>query len=257
MQPYFCLAVLLYFLVDFLLLMGANRLAGFPHRPMRCAFGAGISGMCAGLCLIPEFSLLKLFPCRLGLFVAVLAVAYGFTKTTLRKAVLFILLHFAVRGIATGFFGGRLMGLIAAAAMVCLLCLLSFGGKSYGREYIPVELCYGGKKLRLLALRDTGNMLRDPVSGQSVLVVDADAGEALLGLTPRQLSDPVEAVASAKVPGLRLLPYRTIGNPAGMLAAIRLPNTKIGNFRGNTVVAFSPQKLDSEGVYRGLTGGYV
>ena len=90
-----------------------------------------------------------------------------------------------------------------------------------------------------------------------VLVVDADAGEALLGLAPRQLSDPVEAVASAKVPGLRLLPYRTIGNPAGMLAAIRLPNTKIGNFRGNTVVAFSPQKLDSEGIYRGLTGGYV
>ena len=90
-----------------------------------------------------------------------------------------------------------------------------------------------------------------------VLVVDADAGKALLGLTPQQLANPVEAVATASVPGLRLLPYRSIGSPQGMLAAIRLQNTKIGDFRGSTVVAFAPQKLDSEGIYRGLTGGIV
>ena len=118
-----------------------------------------------------------------------------------------------------------------------------------------MELCYSGKKLRLLALRDTGNMLRDPITGEAVLVVDADAGQTLLGLTLDQLEDPIGAVASASVPGLRLLPYRSIGSPQGMLAAIRLDNTKIGDFRGSTVVAFAPQKLDSEGIYRALTGG--
>ena len=120
-----------------------------------------------------------------------------------------------------------------------------------------MELNYGTKKLRLLALRDTGNMLRDPISGQGVLVVDAAAGETLLGLTAQQLSDPVSAVASASVPGLRLLPYRSIGSPKGMLVALRLENTKIGNLRGSAVVAFAPQMLDSEGIYRGLTGGMV
>lgn len=249
---YFCLMILLNFLVDFLLLMGANRLAGFPHAPLRCALAGGISGIYGGLCL--KYSFLGMFLWYFLILVLVTAVAYGFSVTMLRRGALFILLRLAVCGIASG---SRGMGLLAAAAVVMLMCLLGFGGRAYGREYIPVELCYNGKKIRLLALRDTGNMLRDPITGQGVLVVDAQAGQTLLGLTLDQLEDPIGAVASASVPGLRLLPYRSIGSPQGMLAAIRLDNTKIGDFRGSTVVAFAPQSLDSEGIYRGLTGGIV
>lgn len=252
MQSYFYLTVLLNFLADFLLLMGANRLAGFPHRPLRCVFAAGISGIYAGLCL--KFPVFGMFLWHFAVLAFACAVAYGLSVTALRRAVLFVLLRLAVGGIASG---GRGMSLLAAAAVVSLLCLLGFGGRAYGREYIPVELCHNGKKLRLLALRDTGNILRDPITGQAVLVVDADAGKTLLGLSPEQLADPITAVASAGIPGLRLLPYRSIGSPQGMLAAIRLDNTKIGDFRGSTVVAFAPQKLDSEGIYRGLTGGIV
>ena len=257
MQIYFYLTMLLNCLVDFLLLMGANRLAGFPHRPLRCSLAAGISGIYAGLCLIPQLSFLGMLFWHFVFLAVVSVTAYGPGKTMLRRAVLFILLRLAVGGIASGFSGGKFMGLLAAAAMVSVLCLLGFGGRAYGREYIPVELCYQGKKLLLLALRDTGNMLRDPVTGQGVLVVDADAGETLLGLSREQLSDPVGAVASAPLPGLRLLPYRSIGAPQGMLVAIRLQNTRIGDFRGSTVVAFAPQKLDSEGIYRALTGGII
>lgn len=254
MQTYFIVTILLNILVEFLLLMGANRLAGFPHQVLRCAMAAGISGMYAGVCL--EMPLFGGPLWRFAVLTLVTMAAYGFSKTLLRRGVLFVLLHLAVDGIASGFSGGG-FGILAAAAVVGLLCLLGFGGKAYGTEYIPVELCYGTRKLRLLAIRDTGNMLRDPISGQGVLVVDAAAGETLLGLTQQQLWDPASAVASAAIPGLRLLPYRSIGSPKGMLLAIRLENTKIGNTRGSAVVAFAPQKLDSEGIYRGLTGGMV
>ena len=256
MQIYFYLTMLLNSLVDFLLLMGANRLAGFPHQPCRCCIAAGISGLYAGACMIPNVSFLGGFLWHFVSLGLISSVAYGFSVTALRKGVLFVLLRLAVGGIVSGFSGG-FMGLLAAAAMVSLLCLLGFGGNAYGREYVPVELNYEGKKLRLLALRDTGNLLRDPITGQGVLIVDGEAGEALLGLTPQALSDPVKAVSSAAVPGLRLLPYRSIGSPKGMLAAIRLQNTKIGNIRGSAVVAFAPQRLDSEGIYRGITGGIV
>ena len=249
---YFYLMILLNFLVDFLLLMGANRLAGFPHAPVRCVLAAGISGIYGGLCL--KYAFLGDIFWYFAVLALISTVAYGISKWMLRRGVLFVLLRLAVVGIASG---GKGMSLLAAAAVVALLCLLGFGGRAYGREYIPVELCYNGKKLRLLALRDTGNMLRDPITGQAVLVVDADAGKTLLGLSLEQLADPIGAVASATVQGLRLMPYRSIGSPQGMLAAIRLDNAKIGDFRGSTVVAFSPQKLDSEGIYRGLTGGIV
>jgi hypothetical protein len=38
------------------------------------------------------------------------------------------------------------IAIIAAAALVGVMCLLGFGGRAYGREYIPVELCHNGKK---------------------------------------------------------------------------------------------------------------
>lgn len=252
MQSYFCLTVFLNILVDFFLLMGANRLAGFPHSPLRCAISAGISGVYVGLSL--KFPLFGAAFWHIAVIVAVCIAAYGLDRTALRRGALYGLLRMAVGGIASG---GRGMSLLAAGAVVGLICLLGFGGRAYGREYIPVELRYGEKKLHLLALRDTGNLLRDPISGQGVLVVDAAVGESLLGLPREQLADPIRTVASAAVPGLRLLPYRSIGCPQGMLAAIRLQNTKIGNIRGSMLVAFASQKLDSEGIYQGIMGGNV
>ena len=118
-----------------------------------------------------------------------------------------------------------------------------------------VELSWGGKRERLLALRDTGNTLRDPVTGQSVLIVDAAAAWRLLGLTRQQLQKPVETVAAGEFPGLRLIPYSTVGQSNGMLAALRMENVMIDQWRGSTLVAFASAGLDAEGGYRALTGG--
>ena len=246
---YFYLTILLNFLVDVLLLMGANRLAGFPHAPLRCALAAGISGIYGGLCL--KYSFLGMFLWHFLSLVLISAVAYGIS---IRRGVLFILLRLAVCGIASG---SRGMGLLAAAAVVGLLCLLGFGGRAYGREYIPVELCYNGKKIRLLALRDTGNMLRDPITGEAVLVVDAQAGQTLLGLTLDQLEDPIGAVASASVPGLRLLPYRSVGQGGSMMLSMRFRQVKIGNRCCSALVAFAPEGFGTGEVYQALTGGVV
>ena len=113
---YFYLTILLSFLVDFLLLMGANRLAGFPHAPLRCALAAGISGIYGGLCLKYPFFGMSFW--HFGVLTLISAVAYGISRTMLRRGVLFILLRLAVGGIASG---SRGMSVLAAAAVVMLL----------------------------------------------------------------------------------------------------------------------------------------
>ena len=138
---------------------------------------------------------------------------------------------------------------------VLLLCMFGFRGVPGSREYVPVELNWKGRREELLALRDTGNTLRDPVTGQSVLIVDAAAAWHLLGLTRQQLQKPVETVAAGEFPGLRLIPYSTVGQSNGMLAALRMENVRIDQWRGSTLVAFAPAGLDAEGGYRALTGG--
>ena len=78
---------------------------------------------------------------------------------------------------------------------MCFLCLVGFRGRA-GQQYVPVAICYEGRCVSLMALVDTGNTLRDPVTGQSVLVADALCARTLLGLTVEQLRHPAETVAS-------------------------------------------------------------
>ena len=102
---------------------------------------------------------------------------------------------------------------------------------------------------------DTGHSLRDPVTGSQVLIVGADVAQTLTGLSPQQLADPVRCMG--KLPGLRLIPYKTVGKSQGMLLAMQMPNGKIGNRTGNILVAFSPQVLDESGKFQALIGGNV
>jgi len=116
-----------------------------------------------------------------------------------------------------------------------------------------VELSYGDKRVQLTALRDTGNTLRDPVTGRQVLVVDASTAGKLTGLSVQQLKKPVESVTA--LPGLRLIPYRAVGQAGGLLLALKIPQAKIGSWQGSALVAFAPEGLGSDGTYQALTGG--
>ena len=143
---------------------------------------------------------------------------------------------------AQGNWVASLLG-IGGVAAVCILV-----GKE--NDLIPVELSYMGKTFHITALRDTGNQLRDPITGRQVLIVGADIAGKLTGLTPAALGDPVNTMGS--IPGLRLIPYQTVGN-TGFLLAMKLKDVKVGNRQGSAVVAFSPLVLGRH--YQALTGG--
>lgn len=255
MIVYLDLVMLLNFTIDLLLLAGTNRLSGFPVVWWRTALGAALGGFYAGCCLLPGFRFLGNFLWRTVSLGLMGTIAFGVSRSTLRRCLLFVLLAMALGGIAMSIGVGGVAGVLAGGATLFFLCGAGFRGVPGSREYTPVELSWGGKRESLLALRDTGNVLRDPVTGQSVLVVSSNVAQSLLGLTRQQLLSPVETVATGKYPGLRLIPYRSVGQPGGMLAAIRMEDVKIGKWQGSTLVAFAPAGLDAEGTYQALTGG--
>jgi stage II sporulation protein GA (sporulation sigma-E factor processing peptidase) len=118
-----------------------------------------------------------------------------------------------------------------------------------------VELKYGKKHIHLTALRDTGNSLCDPITGKPVLVICGEVANRLTGLTIDELSRPLETMTNAPIQGLRLIPYRSVGQPAGLLLALKLPYVKIGKWSGSSLVAFAPEQLSGEGDYKALAGG--
>lgn len=251
---YLDLVVLLNFMVDFLLILGANRLAGFPASPVRSAAAAAVGGIYGGVCLLPSFRFLGGIVWRFVFLALMALIAFGLNRSALRRGVLFILLSMALGGIALGIGNGGRLALIGGAAGVTLLCAVGFQGKVGTQKYATVELELNGRKRQMTALHDTGNTLKDPVTGWGVLVAGPDVAWDLLGLTAGQLSTPVQTMVQPPCPGLRLIPYRAVGQPSGMLLAARMDKVKINGKNRDMIVAFAPQNLGMDG-YEALAGG--
>lgn len=256
MAVYLDLVVILNFLVDFLLLIGTNRLCGYPMKPARAAISALLGGVYAGACMLPGFRFLGNTLWRLVCLGVMSITAFGWNGGTARRSVLFIFLSMALGGIALGLGSGGFWSVAASAATVCILCVVGFRGRAGGRNYVTVTLCHKGISRKLTALQDTGNTLRDPITGQSVLVVDAEVARQLLGLTQQELCMPVETVGKGIIAGLRLIPYRAVGQPSGLLLAIKLDSVRIDGKETGNLVAFAPQTLGT-GEYQALAGGVL
>ena len=65
MADYRCMVVLLDFLVNFLLLLGTNRLRHAPEEIGRSALGAVVGGIHCALCFVPGFLFLGNFVWRM------------------------------------------------------------------------------------------------------------------------------------------------------------------------------------------------
>ena len=243
------------FMVDLLLILGAGSLWGYPMKIRRALAGAAVGGVYAGICLLPGMYFLGNELWRSMSFGIVAIIAYGIELGALRKILVFAVLSFALEGAVICIGEGGFWGVLGAAGVICLLCCFGFRSQIGGISYVPVELYYNGKHVCLTALQDTGNTLRDPITGRQVLVIGADAALRLTGLTPAQLRCPVESVGA--IPGLRLIPYHSVGNKGDFMLAIKLQNVKIGTWKGSSLVAFAPYGLSPKGEYQALTGGLV
>ncbi len=145
-----------------------------------------------------------------------------------------------------------LFALLAAASGVATLAGGRFMRKKQTERSADIEITYSGQTVKLAAVCDSGNFLRDPVSGKSVIVTDLSAIERAL---PHELVRAVrskDASMLAKLPPdsarrLRLIPSRTaLGG--GMLFAMtpdRLTVSLCGELPHEVEALFAPVELMS------------
>ena len=255
MVIYLDLVMLLNFLVDFFLLLGTNRLSGFPAQPRKCAGAALLGALYSGVCLLPELRFLGNLLWRCIFLGLMGTAAFGWNPAALKRTGIFLLLTMAMGGIAICIGRGDFLSLVLCAVSCLLLSAVSFGGRIGGREYVPLQISLDGKTEKLIALKDTGNTLRDPVTGEPVLVIGAEAACRLTGLTENQLQHPLETLASQPLSGFRLIPYHSIGNSGSFLLARRFSEVTLGGTRKSALVAFAAEGLGKGECYQALTGG--
>lgn len=254
MAVYCILVGFVSFAVNFLLLLGTNRLLGATSNFYNLGLGAAVGALHSLICTATGFRLLDGFLWNVCFLFLTGFAGFGPKVSSIGKCFLFALLSMALSWLTAGTGGGLWMGLCGAGA-IFFLCVRLVGQKSESQSLMPVELQYQNERVSIWALRDTGNDLKDPISGNPVLVVGPKVAQRLVGLTQTQLENPVESVGD--MPGLRLIPYRTVGKSNGLLLGMRLTDIKIGKWQGSSIVAFAPCGLGEGQTYQALTGGNV
>lgn len=243
------------FVVDFLLLLGTNHLSGIPSDKKRLALAALLGAMYSGWCLLPDFRFLGNLIWRLVCLGLMGILAFGWERSALKRSGIFLFLSLALGGLAISLGKANSRTLLLAGVGVWVLGRISLMRCGESREYIPVVIRNGECTVKLLALHDTGNTLRDPVTGQQALIISRSAASRLTGLTEEQLKDPLGTMASRALPGLRLIPFRTVGQSGGMMLAMIFENVIVDGRRRKTLIAFAPENFGGNTAYQALTGG--
>lgn len=171
--------------------------------------------------------------------------AYGFReKRMLAKG----MLCFA----GTAFFTGGMFQMIASQISLPIvpLGMISMGILSLFlrwyqsvrfqlQNFYDVTLGLHGKAIRVRGLRDTGNHLREPVTGKPVSILSYDIAKELLDKDAKMF----------------YIPYRSIGKSSGLLPGITLDYMKIAFEKGSQclehpVIAVSKEPVNRDGKYQ-------
>ncbi len=262
--------------VDYLLLLSAAKVAGEPLARLRFAMGAVIGGFYAvGIFLFP-FLQMPLY--KVGVWLMIITIAYGNSRRLVRQGLIFLALSFAFAGGILGitllggdglsldsgvFYSSMDMKLVLLSSAFCY-CMLTVVFSNYGKhstfsgELVSVSVKISDKVIDFTSLVDTGNTLSDPVTGQSVMVVE---GRILADfftekITPEDLFQP--ALFLEKKRGdthrFRLIPYQAVG-VQGLLLVMKMDEILVNHQRvPETFVALSPTSVSDGGSYQGLIG---
>lgn len=273
---YIDMLFLLNLVANYLLLLGAGRVAGAVLRRWRVALGAAAGALYAVLVFLPHMEWLSLWPCKLLSGVLMPLIAYGGERRLLRVAVTFFAASAGLAGLvlAVELLGGTSLTLqngvlysnfdlrlLLVLFVLCYFILSLFfrrTGRHSERELIKLSIVLEGERLELTALLDSGHTLTDPATNRPIIVAEGALLRRFLpqGADPGRPVEGLKRCREAGLSGTRLIPYRAVGVDCGMLLALRAQHVSAGDRPlGALLIALSPTPVDDGGSYQALIGG--
>lgn len=259
-------------LLDAGLLVCSARLCGARLCAGRITLASLFGGAYAVAALWPGLGFLReslVIVCAAGLMGLI---AFGAGTGLLRLVVMVMLAGCCLGGLAAALAqhapgaclrGGLRALLLSLGAMLAGGRLLFSSCMQHtDAAFQELTLHLGGAQVRLRALVDTGNTLKDPLSNEPVLVASWQVAAKLLPELSLRAEDFSDAPAllrrlAREAPQLRprLIPYRAVGVSQGLLLALRCELETADGKRRTALAAFSPTAVSGAGEFDALTGG--
>ena len=257
-------------LMDAVVLLATAQLGGIPLKKRRYFMAAVLGGGYTACVFLPGCAVLGTMPAKLVAGMIIAWIAYGGERHFLRWLLSFFAVSCGLAGcvMALGMMAGGvprergifytnvdagvLLMVSAAAYGVLTVAFRASTEQRMKGLLVPVILAWGERRVRLTALCDTGNALRDPVNGSPVLVAES---VCLRDLFPSELRwvtgngalrSPVDLTGQLGAAGIRfrLIPYHAVGVAGAMLLAVRTDWGEVGGKRyDRLMVALSPTSM--------------
>ena len=165
------------------------------------------------------------------------------------------------------FSGISLLESIVIASIICfvlilvlIVCLKIYEKKK--SELIEIEIINNGKTHKVMALYDTGNLLKEPITQKDVIIVEKSE---LYDICDNNFLDSIKDILNGKWIGdensnykFCLIPFSSLGNENGILIGFKPDYIKVNIeeeiFKNEVFVGIYDGKLTNNNLYTSLIG---
>jgi len=258
-------------LIDYALLLCTGKICALRLRRLRMALGSVFGGSYAVFAvLLPGFFALASVKILVG--AAMVFIAFGRRRLP-RACVVFFAVSAAFGGAvyaATGLgitpgsarlyipVSLKVLAISFATCYAAISLVFRRCGAAAERELLPVKISFCGNTAELTALRDTGNELFDPISGEGIIVAGADTlaqlfpEDARIFLTQEDILLAFEALSEhPKLRGrLRIISFNSVGTVGALMLCFRPDALAVsGKSLGRPLVGISRTKMSRGGEF--------
>lgn len=144
--------------------------------------------------------------------------------------------------------------------LVLIVCLKIYEKKK--SELIEIEIINNGKTHKVMALYDTGNLLKEPITQKDVIIVEKSE---LYDICDNNFLDSIKDILNGKWIGdensnykFCLIPFSSLGNENGILIGFKPDYIKVNIeeeiFKNEVFVGIYDGKLTNNNLYTSLIG---
>ncbi len=273
-------------LMNYIILFTTGMIARAKTNTIKLIFSGGIGGSYAVISFMDILEIYSSITLKILLSVVMIYIAFkpNKIKTLCKQLVLFYLVSFAFGGTAFALLyfvkpqdilmkNGLLIGTyplkIAFLGAIVGFIVLQAALKSIKTRFhkkdmfCEIEIEIKGNTQKAIAMIDTGNLLKEPITGIPVIVIEQEKMENLIPEIIRHAEEIIqgntEMLTDSDMTRLRVIPFQSLGKQNGLLLGIKPDRVFIRleeeeKQEKEVMIGLYPKNLTKNGAYQALIG---
>lgn len=286
MTVYIDIVILENLAMNYIILIATALIGKYDIKIARNMIASTVGGIYAIINYMIKFSVIQNLIFKIAVSVLMIIITFGVynIKSLVKQLFLFYLVSFTFGGAAfmllfflkpediifkNGHLVGTypikiaLLGGIVGFSIIAITSNIIKDRRKIKSMLCDMEISYNNKSIKLKTMIDTGNLLKDPITQNDVIIVEKNS---LRGLVDDEILNHIEDILKGKWLEdskihnykLKLIPFSSLGNENGLIIGFKPEYIKVYDevekVRNDVIVGIYPGKLTKTNLYTSLVG---